>query len=128
MLAVVDSVIRIKNGYLASRANVDVPHTKLVQNILEKLVAEGYIQSFEVEADGPKKSCVVQLSYTNGKSKFTDLKLMSKPGQKTYVSVDEVPKVLNGLGIAILSTTKGIMTGKEARKAGIGGELLFTIW
>jgi len=128
MLAVVDSVIRIKNGYLASRASVDVPHTKLVQNILEKLVAEGYVQSFEVETDGPKKSCVVQLSYTNGKSKFTDLKLMSKPGQKTYVSVDEVPKVLNGLGIAILSTTKGIMTGKEARKAGIGGELLFTIW
>jgi small subunit ribosomal protein S8 len=99
-----------------------------VQNILEKLVAEGYVQSFEVETDGPKKSCIVQLSYTNGKSKFTDLKLMSKPGQKTYVSVDEVPKVLNGLGIAILSTTKGIMTGKEARKAGIGGELLFTIW
>ncbi|MEI6326939.1 MAG: 30S ribosomal protein S8 [Candidatus Roizmanbacteria bacterium] len=128
MLAVVDSVIRIKNGYLASRESVDVPHTKLVQNILEKLVAEGYIQSFDVETDGPKKSCVVHLTHTNGKSKFTDLKLMSKPGQKTYVSVDEIPKVLNGLGIAILSTTNGIMTGKEARKAGIGGELLFTIW
>jgi small subunit ribosomal protein S8 len=121
-------MIRLKNGYLASRDSVDVLYSNLIGGILQKLVDQKYIASFEVVTDGVKKKAVVSLLYKDGKPAVTDVQLASKPGQRKYVECSQIPKVLNGLGCALLTTTKGVLSGSEAKKAGIGGELLFTIW
>lgn len=128
MISTIDLAIRIKNGYLAKKPSIMVPGSKIVASILEKLITEGYIQSYTVEEDGPKKTFTVNLRYEKNKSFFTGIKIISKPGKREYVQAQSIPIVLNGLGITILSTTSGIMTGKEAKKAGLGGELLFSIW
>lgn len=129
MISVIDLAIRIKNGYLAKKEEVLVPASKIRVAVLEKLVSEGFISSFEqTGVEGRGRTVKIVLKYEKGKPAFTDAKIISKPGQRVYVGSHEIPSVLNGLGIAILSTTKGIMTGKESRKAGLGGELLFTIW
>lgn len=128
MISVLDTVIRIKNGYMAKKIDVVVPGSKITKSVLEKLISEGFIASFTVEQNGIEKFFKVQLSYENGKAKFADVEIVSKPGQRKYVKATEIPSVLNGLGTAFLSTTSGIMTGKEARKASLGGELLFNIW
>lgn len=128
MISAIDLVIRIKNGYLAKKTEIVVPGTKIISSILQKLISEGYVSSFELVEDGIKKSFHVKLSYEKGKAKFTDVKIISKPGKRDYVGADKIPTVLGGLGISLLSTPNGILTGKEARKAHVGGELLFTIW
>lgn len=128
MKSVIDAIIRIKNGYLASRESVEVRCSKTVKAVLEKLVAQKYITSFEMVTTGAKTTAVVQLGYVKGHPMMTDVKLISKPGQKQYFESKMIPKVLNGMGVAILTTTKGVLTGSEAKKAGVGGELLFTIW
>lgn len=128
MISVTDLIIRIKNGYLAKKEEVNTPSSQMRCAVLEKLVTEGYISSFEISEEGVKKMIAIKLLYTNGRSALTNVKVISKPGQKSYVKAGDIPSVLNGLGTSVISTTKGIMTGKEARKAGLGGELLFTIW
>ena len=128
MISTIDLAIRIKNGYLAKKPEILVPGTKICASILEKLISAGYIQSYTVEEDGPKKVFTVKLRYEKSKTFFTGVKIISKPGQREYVQAKDIPTILNGLGTTILSTTSGIMTGKEARKANLGGELLFSIW
>lgn len=128
MKPVIDLVIRIKNGYMAGKPNIEVKVTNSTLEVLKKLVATGYITSYEVTEDGAKRTADVTLKYENGKPVFTDVKIVSKPGQRVYVSSKEIPTVLNGLGMCVISTNGGIMTGKEARKANAGGELLFNIW
>lgn len=128
MISTIDLAIRIKNGYLAKKPEILVPGTKICAAILEKLISEGYIESYTVEEDGPKKMFTVKLRYAKGKTFFTGVKIISKPGQREYVKAQDIPVILNGLGTTILSTTSGIMSGKEARKASLGGELLFSIW
>jgi small subunit ribosomal protein S8 len=128
MISTIDLAIRIKNGYLAKKPEILIPGTKIGASILEKLISEGYIHSYTVEEDGPKKMFTVKLKYSKGQTFFTGVKIISKPGQREYVKAQDIPTILNGLGTTILSTTSGIMTGKEARKAGLGGELLFSIW
>jgi len=128
MISVIDTVIRIKNGYMAKKIEIIVPGSKITMSVLEKLISEGFITSFTREQEGIEKYFKVQLKYENGKAKFTDVEIVSKPGQRKYVKAIEIPSVLNGLGTAFLSTTSGILTGKEAKKASLGGELLFNIW
>ncbi len=128
MQSVIDLIIRIKNGYMASRTEVTVPVTKVKLEVLKKLVASGYIASYEVEEDGHKRIATLKLQYENKRPAMMDVKIMSKPGRRIYVQSSEIPKVVNGIGICILSTNNGILTGKEAKKANVGGELLFNIW
>lgn len=128
MLSPIDIAIRIKNGYLAGKQEVVVRGTKMGAAIIEKLIAEGYLDSYTVHEEGVKKTFVVKLKYSKDAKHFTGVKILSKPGKREYVGADDIPTVLNGLGIVIMSTTSGILSGKEAKKAGIGGEILFSIW
>lgn len=128
MISSIDLAIRIKNGYLAKKSAVEAPGSLSSIRILEKLVATGYVASFTVQEHGQKKTLVIQLKYDAQKPALSGVKIISKPGQREYVGVKDIPVVLNGLGLAILSTTRGILTSKEARKAGVGGEILFTVW
>ncbi|MFO0703297.1 MAG: 30S ribosomal protein S8 [Patescibacteria group bacterium] len=128
MKPVIDLVIRIKNGYMAGKPSIVAKATNSNVEVLKKLVAEGYIAAFDIAEEGVKKTANITLKYENGKPVFTDVKIVSKPGQRVYVASSDIPTVLNGLGICILSTNGGILTGREAKKAMKGGELLFNIW
>lgn len=128
MQSVIDLIIRIKNGYMAGNMEVSVPATKVKLEVLKKLVSTGYISSFDVVEDGHKKVATLKLKYDNKRPAMMDVKIMSKPGKRVYVPASEIPKVVNGIGICVLSTNTGILTGNEAKKANVGGELLFNIW
>jgi small subunit ribosomal protein S8 len=119
-----DLLIRIKNGYMASRKEVVVPYSKLGLKICELLKHEGYITSCE-EADREIK---VGLKYEGKKPVLTDVKRISKPGRRVYKGNKLLPHVYEGLGIAIISTPKGVMTDKQARKEGVGGEVMAQVW
>jgi len=126
---IADMLTRIRNANTIKHEKVDVPNSKIKKAIAQILVDEGYIKDFEVIEDGTKSTIRISLKYGAGKTKvITGLKRISKPGLKVYAAKDEVPKVLGGLGIAILSTSRGIMTDKSARHQGIGGEVLAYIW
>ena len=126
---IADMLTRIRNANTAKHDTVDVPASKMKIAIAEILFNEGYIKSFTVEEDGKQGIMEVQLKYGPGKSRtITGLRRVSKPGLRIYTSCEDMPKVMKGLGIAILSTSKGIMTDKEARKANVGGEVLAFIW
>ncbi len=125
--SVIDLAIRIKNGYLARREAITVPYSRFKEEVLKKLKGLEFIKDYHVEGD-KVKNITVDLLYNNGASALTDIKIFSKPGQRFYVSYKELKPVFGGIGYSILSTPKGILTDKEARKAKIGGELLFNIW
>ena len=125
---IADMLTRIRNANQERHETVNVPGSKMKIKIAEILKAEGFIKDFTIEEDGVKKTIVITLKYNGNERVITGLKRISKPGLRVYVQKDEVPKVLNGLGIAIISTSKGIMTDKEARKENIGGEVLAYIW
>jgi small subunit ribosomal protein S8 len=126
---IADMLTRIRNANTIKHEKVDVPNSKIKKSIAQILVDEGYIKDFEVIEDGTRSTIRVTLKYGANKTKvITGLKRISKPGLKVYAPKDEVPKVLGGLGIAILSTSRGIMTDKAARNQGIGGEVLAYIW
>jgi small subunit ribosomal protein S8 len=126
---IADMLTRIRNANTVKHEKVDVPNSKIKKAIAQILVDEGYIKEFEIIEDGTKSTIRITLKYGANKTKvITGLKRISKPGLKVYASKDEVPKVLGGLGIAILSTSRGIMTDKAARNLGIGGEVLAYIW
>ncbi len=126
-MTVADLVIRIKNGYMAERETIVVSFSNLNVSILEKLKQLNYIQDYAIEGDKVKRVAVM-LKYDEGVSAFTDVKIFSTPGRRWYTTYHEVKPVLGGLGQAIISSSKGILTGNEARKAKVGGELLFHIW
>lgn len=126
-MTVADLVIRIKNGYMADRETIIVPFSKFNISILEKLKQLKYIQDFTIEGETIKKITAI-LKYDDGVAAFTDVKIFSTPGRRWYTTYNEIKPVLGGMGQAIVSSSKGILTGKEAKKEKVGGELLFHIW
>lgn len=125
---VADMLTRIRNANAVKAKEVKVPYSNLNKSIADILVNEGYIASAKVEGDVKKEITVVLRYSKDGSKVLSGLKRISKPGLRVYASVDELPKVLNGLGIAIVSTSKGVMTDKDARKNDIGGEVLAYVW
>ena len=126
---IADMLTRIRNANSAKHKTVDVPSSKMKTAIAEILFKEGYIKSFEIISDENQGIIRITLKYDEKGTRVIDgIKRISKPGLRVYASKDELPKVLNGLGIAIISTPKGLKTDKEAREAGIGGEVLAYIW
>jgi len=124
---VADMLTRIRNGQSAGKINVNMPSSKLKVAIAKVLKEEGYISSYLTETNGAHVSMSVELKYYNGKPVIDKVKRISKPGLRIYKSKDELPKVLGGLGVAIVSTSKGVMTDRAARAIGHGGEVLCTV-
>ena len=125
---IADMLTRIRNANSAKHASVDIPASNLKKQIAQILQDEGYIKSYQIVDDGTQGTIHITLKY-NGKDKvITGLRRVSKPGLRVYVGADELPRVLRGLGIAIVSTSRGVMTGAQARKQSIGGELLALVW
>jgi len=126
---IADMLTRIRNANSAKHTTVDIPASNMKRAIAQILFDEGYIKSFEEIKDEKQGIIRVTLKYDeNGKRVISGLKRISKPGLRIYVSKDELPQVLNGLGIALISTSKGIKTDKEARIEGLGGEVLAYVW
>jgi len=126
---IADMLTRIRNANSMGYTEVTVPASKLKIELAKILKEEGFIKDYKVVSEDVLKNIVLTLKYGNKKERvITGLKRISKPGLRVYVKSDEVPKVLNGLGIAVISTSKGIMTDKEARKQNLGGEVLAYIW
>ena len=126
---IADMLTRMRNANAMKYKTVEVLSSKMTKEIANILTNEGYIDGFEETVDGATKTLTLNLKYGEKKERvITGLKRISKPGLRVYVKADEVPRVLNGLGIAIISTSKGIMTDKEARKENLGGEVLAYIW
>jgi small subunit ribosomal protein S8 len=127
---IADMLTRIRNANAAKHDTVDVPVSKMKTAIAEILLKEGYIAKYTVIEDGTKKNLHITLKYGADKNEkiITGLKRISKPGLRVYVNKDELPRVLGGLGVAILSTNKGVITDKEARKLQVGGEVLAFVW
>ena len=126
---VADMLTRIRNANTAKHESVDVPASNLKKAIAKILLDEGYIKSYEIVEDGTQGSIRIQLKYLAGKEKvISGLRRVSKPGLRVYAGADELPRVLKGLGIAIISTSKGVMTDKAARAAHVGGEVLAFVW
>ena len=127
---IADMLTRIRNANMAKHDTVDVPASKMKLAIAGILENEGYIRKYEVTGEGPAKNITITLKYGADKNDrvITGLKRISKPGLRVYSSAEEMPKVLGGLGIAIVSTNKGIITDKQARKENVGGEVLAYIW
>ncbi len=126
---IADMLTRIRNANTSKHQTVDVPASNMKRAIAQILVNEGYIKSFEEIKDEKQGIIRITLKYDeNGKRVISGLKRISKPGLRIYASKDELPQVLNGLGIALISTSKGIKTDKEARKDNLGGEVLAYIW
>ena len=127
---IADMLTRIRNAQVARHDAVVMPASNTKKAIAKILQSEGYIKGFDVINDGVQGSIKITLKYMNGKSNpvIAGLKRISKPGLRVYARSEELPKVLGGLGIAIISTSKGLMTDKEARKNAIGGEVLAYIW
>ena len=125
---IADMLTRTRNANRQHHETVRVPASKLKVDIAEILKNEGFIKGYKVEGEGPIKNIVITLKYRGNERVITDLKRISKPGLRVYAKVNEIPKVLNGLGIVILSTSQGLMTDKEARAKQVGGEVLAYIW
>ena len=126
---IADMLTRIRNANSAKHETVDVPASNMKKSIAQILLDEGYIKSFQLIDDGTQGVIRITLKYNGGKEKvISGLRRVSKPGLRVYAGADELPKVLRGLGIAIISTSKGVMTDKAARAAHVGGEVLAFIW
>ena len=127
---IADMLTRIRNANTAKHDTVDVPASKMKISIAEILLKEGYIKSFEIEEVGGFKNIHITLKYGKDKNTkiITGLKRISKPGLRVYAGKEDLPRVLGGLGTAIISTNKGVLTDKEARKENVGGEVLAFIW
>ena len=126
---IADMLTRIRNANSAKHATVDVPASNMKKAIAQILVDEGYIKSFQIIEDGKQGIIRVTLKYGENKSQvITGLRRVSKPGLRIYSSCEDMPKVMKGLGVAIVSTSKGVMTDKKARELNVGGEVLAFIW
>jgi len=127
---IADMLTRIRNANTAKHDTVDVPTSKMKESIAEILYKEGYIKKYELVDNGKFKDIRITLKYGSDKNEkiITGIKRISKPGLRVYVGKDELPKVLGGLGVAIISTNQGVITDKEARKLQVGGEVLAFVW
>jgi len=129
---IADFLTRIRNAIQAAHETVDIPSSKLKHECARILAEQGYVEGFDVEpanAEHPGEVLRVRLKYTaDRRSAISGLKRVSRPGRRTYAGAQEVPKVLGGMGTAIISTSRGVMTGHEARHAGVGGEVVAHVW
>ena len=126
---IADMLTRIRNANNAKHETVDVPASNMKKAIADILLNEGYIKSYQIVEDGKQGIIRIALKYVQGKQKVIHgLRRVSKPGLRIYTNCEDMPRVMNGLGIAIISTSKGIMTDRDARKANVGGEVLAFVW
>ena len=125
---IADMLTRIRNANAVMHEKVDVPHSNLKDRLAEILKEEGYIANYTVVTDGNKKNIRVYLKYDGKERVIKGIKRISKPGRRVYSSVEDMPRVLSGLGIAIVSTSKGIVTDRVARRENVGGEILAFVW
>ena len=127
---IADMLTRIRNAQIAKHDAVTLPASNLKKAIAKILLAEGYVKSVDFQDEGPAGNIKIVLKYVNGKQQpvIAGLKRISRPGLRVYARCEELPKVLGGLGIAIISTSRGLMTDKEARRSAVGGEVLAYIW
>lgn len=126
---IADLLTRIRNGLRADHEYVDIPNSKLKVEIARILQDQGYVEAYSIEADSVGQLLRIRLKYTDGrKPVITGLKRVSRPGRRTYVSAKDIPKVLGGMGTAIISTSRGMMTGHDARREGVGGEVVAHVW
>lgn len=125
---IADALTRIRNANQVRHSNVSIPASKLKVELVKLLKEEGYIQNYEIKEDGNFKVIDVELKYFNNKPVITNLKRVSTPGLRTYSKAKNLPKVFDGMGIAVVSTSKGLMTDKAARANNVGGEVLCYVW
>ena len=126
---IADMLTRIRNASSARHEKCVVPRSRLKIRIAEVLKQEGFIKDYVVHEDGPQGAITILLKYSADREPaISDIKRVSKPGLRRYVATDSIPRVLNGMGIAILSTSKGVLVDREARKQKVGGELICTVW
>ena len=125
---IADMLTRIRNAITAKKETVEIPASNMKKAIADILLSEGYVKDVKIVEDGYNGKIAITLKYSDKKSVITGLKRISKPGLRTYSGVEDMPKVLNGLGTVILSTNKGILTGRQAKAAGVGGEVLCYVW
>ena len=125
---IADMLTRIRNASAAKHSAVEIPASNMKKSIAEILLHEGYIKNFQLINDGLQGTIKVSLKYNGTSSAITGLRRVSKPGLRVYAGADELPYVLKGLGIAIISTSKGVMTDKKARAQNVGGEVLAFVW
>lgn len=126
---IADMLTRIRNGNNARHKSVDIPASNIKKDITEILLKEGYIKSYDFIEDNKQGLIRIDFKYgANNERVISGLKRISKPGLRVYVKSNEIPKVLGGLGVALISTSKGILTDKEARKEGVGGEIICYVW
>ncbi|HHW68438.1 MAG: small subunit ribosomal protein [Epulopiscium sp.] len=127
---IADMLTRIRNANIAKHDTVDIPASKMKQAIADILLNEGYIRGYEIIEDGAKATIRITLKYGKDKNEkvISGLKRISKPGLRVFAGKDELPRVLGGLGTAIISTSKGLLTDRDARKLGVGGEVIAFIW
>lgn len=127
---IADLLIRIKNAYLSHHVGLIVPYSKVKEQVAKVLEKEGYLKEVKVKTKSKKiqKELDIKLLYVNGKSVLTQMKRESKPGLRKYSSSSKLPRVLSGKGLAIITTSKGIMTAEKAKKEKIGGEIICTVW
>ena len=125
-----DMLTRIRNANSARHTTVEMPSSKMKEAIASILVNEGFVKGYEIISDGVKKTMRISLKYgrTKNEKVIAGLKRISKPGLRVYAGCEDLPKVLNGMGLAIVSTNKGVLTDKEAREQGVGGEVLAFVW
>lgn len=126
--SVSDMLIRIKNAALAGHKEVKIPYSKMNYSLSEILVKRGFIERIGVDKKKDKKEILIKFKFMKRKPVLGDLKIVSRPGLRAYVSKKKIPRVLGGLGMAIISTSKGLMTAEEARIQGLGGELICEVW
>ena len=125
---IADMLCRIRNAFMARHDEVNIPASRVKASIAEVLKLEGYITGYEVLPDDKQGILRVDLKYRNGQATIDGIERVSKPSRRVYVGADDIPKVRNGLGICVLSTPRGVMSDKIARKQKVGGELLCTVW
>lgn len=125
---IADMLTRIRNGNMKKHESVEVPASNMKKSLAQILLDEGYIKGFNVVADNKQGMITIDLKYVDDQRVISGLKRISKPGRRVYVRANEVPRVLDGLGIAVLSTSHGVLTDKQAREEGVGGEVLCYIW
>jgi len=125
---IADMLTRIRNASAAKHSTVDIPASNMKKSIAEILLQEGYIKNFQLINDGIQGLIKVTLKYNGTEKAITGLRRVSKPGLRVYAGADELPYVLRGLGVAIISTSKGVLTDKKAREANVGGEVLAFVW
>ena len=125
---IADMLTRIRNASNAKHATVDVPASNMKKAIADILVAEGYIKDYKIVEDGKQGVIRITLKYVGKEKAIKGIRRVSKPGLRVYTNCEDMPKVMNGLGVAIISTSKGIMTDRKARKENIGGEVLAFVW